>query len=121
MHFPTFIESFIYYDFTSQTDPTKQVNAVLLPVNAKLGINTLFNLIFTNWSEFYGVFFYVYSGTNPTAADFLGSGKTVFSNGNYIGSLFMQFNTAGFDFSAWTPMSQSEFDSIRSYYREIYN
>ena len=95
MHFPTFIESFIYYDFTSQTDPTKQVNAVLLPVNAKLGINTLFNLIFTNWSEFYGVFFYVYAGTNPTAADFLGSGKTVFSNGNYIGSLFMQFNTSG--------------------------
>jgi hypothetical protein len=95
MHFRTFIESFIYYDFTSQTDPTKQVNAVLLPINAKLGINTLFNLIFTNWSEFYGVFFYVYAGTNPTAANFLGSGKTVFSNGNYIGSLFMKFNTSG--------------------------
>ena len=36
-------------------------------------------------------------------------------------NVVMQFNTAGFDFSAWTPMSQSEFDSIRSYYREIYN
>jgi len=95
IHFPTFIESFIYYDFTSKTDPTKQVNAVILPINAKLGVNTLFNLIFTNWSEFYGVFFYVYSGINPTAADFLGSGKTIFSNGNYIGSLFMKFNTAG--------------------------
>jgi hypothetical protein len=36
-------------------------------------------------------------------------------------TVVMQFNTVGFDFSAWTPISQSEFNSIRNFYREIYN
>ena len=95
IYFPTFIESFIYYDFTSKTDPTKQVNAVILPTNAKIKVNTLFNLIFTNWSEFYGIYYYVYLGTSPTAANLLGTGVTQFINGTYVGSLYIQFNVAG--------------------------
>ena len=102
IYFPTFIESFIYYDFTSKTDPTKQVNAVILPTTAKLKVNTLFNLIFTNWSEFYGVYYYVYLGTSPTAANLLGTGVTQFINGTYVGSLYIQFNVAGKQFVSIT-------------------
>jgi hypothetical protein len=102
MHFPTFIESFIYYDFTSKIDPARSVNAVVLPVSAQLNVSTLFDIILINWSEFYGIFFYLYSGTNPTAADFLGSGQTIFNNGNYNGSINLKFTRSGKNFISIT-------------------
>jgi hypothetical protein len=102
IHFPTFIESFIYYDFTSKIDPARSVNAVILPINAQLNITTAFNLILINWSEFYGLYFYVYAGTNPTAADFLGSGQTIFNNGNYNGTINLKFTTSGKNFVSIT-------------------
>jgi len=95
IHFPTFIESFIYYDFSSQTDPTVIVNAVILPVSVQLNTRTLFNLILINWSEFYGQYYYVYSGYTPTESNFLGSGTVIFNNGDYNGSLYLTFSTSG--------------------------
>lgn len=95
IYFPLFIESFIYYDFTSATDPAKSVNAVLLPLTGSLSTPTLFNVILTNWSQFYGKFFYIYNTYNPTSATYLATGTAQFSNGIYTGSVYITFNNAG--------------------------
>jgi hypothetical protein len=31
------------------------------------------------------------------------------------------YKASTYDFSAWTPMTKEEFDSVKSYYKEIYN
>ena len=95
IYFPLFIESFIYYDFTSATNPAKSVNAVLLPLTASLGTPTLFNVILTNWSQFYGKYFYIYNTYNPTSETYLTTGTAQFSNGIYTGSVYITFNNAG--------------------------
>jgi hypothetical protein len=33
----------------------------------------------------------------------------------------MTFELNGFDFSAWTPMTKKEYDSVKSQYKEIYH
>jgi hypothetical protein len=36
-------------------------------------------------------------------------------------NVVMAFELNSFDFSAWTPMSKEEYDSVKSSYKEIYN
>jgi hypothetical protein len=36
-------------------------------------------------------------------------------------NVVMTFELNSFDFSAWTPMSKEEYDSVKSSYKEIYN
>jgi hypothetical protein len=79
MHFSLFIESYIYFNFTSQIDPTKKVTATVSPLTTSIGSISLFTFVFNNWSEYYGQYFYVYLGNNPTQADFLGSSQVVFA------------------------------------------
>ena len=102
MHFSIFVESFIYYNFTSTVDPTKKVITNILPLTANIGISQLFNLTFINWSEFYGQFFYVYVGNNPIQENFLGSSTVIFSNGVYVGSIYITFLTTGKQFISIT-------------------
>ena len=102
IYFPLFIESFIYYDFTSETNPALQVSAVILPSTTSLSVSTLFNVILTNWSQFYGKFFYIYDTYTPTASTYLGTGTAIFNNGLYTGSLYITFNTGGKHFLSLT-------------------
>ena len=95
MHFSLFIESYIYFNFTSNIDPTKKVTTSVSPLTTSIGSSTLFNFVFTNWSEYYGEYFYVYVGNNPILANFLGSAKVVFANGVYQGSVYLTFNATG--------------------------
>jgi hypothetical protein len=36
-------------------------------------------------------------------------------------NVVMSFKLSDFDFSAWTPMTKEEYDSVKSFYKDIYS
>ena len=104
INFQTFIESFIYYDYVPVNPQSAVVTANISPIYAQLNVSTTFTFILSNWSEFYGQYFYVYdcganSGYIPVQADAVNngsnSGQLQIVNGVYKGTLNITFTIGG--------------------------
>jgi hypothetical protein len=106
MNFASFIESFIQYDFTSKVTNPILVLPVIIPASSPLNVTTLFNITLTNWTKFYGNYYYLYDVSDPnsipTSANYLGSSNVQYINNIYSGSIYITFKTAGLHYLCLT-------------------